>query len=423
MQPVSLQSMPNSYRINAIGHDRSFGRRRMSEEEYSKYNDPEFQQMSALRARKDLINSQDRFERAYENSSAIANLSNRELRDISNAYAAKDRKYSEGTYKAALLGIPALDVFSRTIMKSGTMSQKGAFAAKAAGGWLGVFGLGAAYSVAVNKIMSVSPVARDFNDKHPIISTILNIAGIWGVLAGAQKLAGQVKTVIPKILPKSGSFSAEHIGNVAKGIGAKLDKSSLNTKVVSPAMTKLMNSAKSNPRAAGLIGSVLYSGAFLWAAATLFKAVTEKAENSKKSDEIYNQLTQAREVNREIVEKVDSGEIISPAAKAANNMAVKIQARMDELRAAARQEASEAEKIKDSEFAKEAATALAAVSAEDEDGVKEISAEQVFPEEISDEPGEVLTAKVAEANSDEIEDKFEDKGRSDDIDEAEESKE
>ena len=243
----------------------------------------------------------------YRRTVEYANLSDQQLFKIAKLDASKDDKYKFNTYAAALVGVPVADTFIRGTLSeapklSGKLKTMGAIGA----GWIGALALAGIYNGVVDKVTAVSPTLRRTEDRHPVITSILRLAGFAALLVGATKGMGKLKTTVAKKFP--GFVKDYH--KMAKSLGDKINNSSFNKKFVSRIKGKAIELANKHPKLAGATLSTLLLAAPFVAAGTLFKAITDKNEKSAKIADTYRKLASARELNRRELDRIHSGVIL-----------------------------------------------------------------------------------------------------------------
>ncbi len=290
MQPINSVNMPSGYRVNPIN------RQDLAFKGEGKARHDEMFNESEIDKRRQLYES---YNRAVE----IANLKDQQLLSIAKADANRDDKYKFGTYAAALVGVPVADTFIRGAFTSGKLSGRLGAMGKTAAGWAGAFALATLYNGLVDKVTAVTPVLKKAEDRHPVMSTFLRLAGFAAVLVGAHKGVHKLATILPKKFPGVSKDIKKYGTKIAK----KIDNSALSTKVLAPLKEKVVAYAQKNPKtASALVSGAALSVPFL-AFGTLFKAVTDKTEKAEKIQDNYNQLVNARNMHRAELDYINSG--------------------------------------------------------------------------------------------------------------------
>lgn len=300
MQPVSFSSLSQEYRVNPIKSNQS----RMSNRQRA-YTE-------------DYASRREMFARAYQQAVNIANMRDEQLLTLAKIDAHRDDKYKKNTYAAALIGVPVVDTFVRgAFAEAPHLSGKLSTMGKAAAGWAGAFALAGLYGGMVNKVSAVSPVVRNFEEKHPVIKSLLTLAGFAAVLIGTTKGINKLSTAAAKKFPEIAESAAKFKTSVANTI----NNSKLNSKIAQPLKAKLIKLAEKYPRTAGVTLSALVWSAPVMAIGTVFKAFTDKAEKAEQTKDTYKQLIATREMNRRIVDKINNNVQEVQIAKIANALA------------------------------------------------------------------------------------------------------
>lgn len=302
MQPVSFTTVPNDYRVHPVHARRANAERNGN-------HGIDYQQQN-----------KEHLAKAYQDAVAIANLKDEQLLSIAKVDANKNNKYSEKTYKTALLAVPVLDtVLNGAIAKSPKLSSKLGVMGKTAAGWAGAYALAGVYGGMVNKISAVSPVVRNFEEKHPVIKSLMTLAGFAGVLIGSDMAVKKLGEVLPKKFPEIAAGTSK----LKAGIAKTVDKSFFNKKLVRPLKARAMAFAKHNPRLAGVTVATLALSVPFIAMGTLFKAITERAEKAAQVQDTYKQLAAVRNANRQVVDKINQQAVSESIANLANVMCEK----------------------------------------------------------------------------------------------------
>ena len=297
MQPVSLAYNQNEYRVNPIRSNES----RMPRRERA-YVENYGQDGESLG-------------KAYQQAVLIANMKDEQLLSLAKADANKDKKYKLGTYTAALVGVPVVDTFvSGALSEAPKLSGKLGTMGKVAAGWGGAFMLAGLYNGFVDKVSAVSPVVKNFEEKHPVIASLLSLAGFAAVLVGAHKGIGKASEVFVNKFPKI----AESMSNLKSSVADTINNSKFNEKIVQPAKTKIVELAQKYPKTARItIGAAVLSVPFM-VMGTLFKLFTEKYEKAEQVKDTYKKLAEAREINRVVLNKINNGIVDEPIVNLAN---------------------------------------------------------------------------------------------------------
>lgn len=272
-----------------------------------------------LRVALDNVDTRERqMMKAYQDAVAIANLTDKQLLSIAKQDANKDNKHKAKTYATAMLAVPAIDIASKGVFTDAPkLSGKLGSMGKASVGWAGVFALAGLYNGAVEKVTAVSPTLKKFEEKHPAISSLLNLAGFATAIVGAEiglkKLGGTLAKKFPG--------AVADLKNVKATVAEAINSSKINQKVLKPIKDNIVTLAKKYPKVASLSKTALALAAPALAAGVIFKAITDRAEKRDQMDETLSKLAMVRELNRQAVKKINAQVIDEPLALAANKVA------------------------------------------------------------------------------------------------------
>ncbi len=302
MQAISFGQVPSDYRVKQIRR-----------EDYK-----EAQQNRERMMRQ--FDNNENLRRAYMAAVETANLTDKQLLSIAKRDAHKDDKYKMNTYAAALIGVPVVDTLVKGITTDAKLSGKLGSMGKNAAGWAGVFALAGIYNGVVEKITAVSPTMQKLEDKHPVIKSLLSLAGFAAALIGGEKAIAKLSEVLPKKIPGVMADLTKFKASVA----SKINGSELNKSVLKPIKDKVVQWAAKNPRTASIALTSLALSVPFMAMGALFKAFTEKAEKSEQIKDTYNKLAEARKNAQIAVAMVDMGAQTVPIARIANKVSTQI---------------------------------------------------------------------------------------------------
>ena len=218
--------------------------------------------------------AKNRFEQTYNYHTQIANLKNEDLYKIARADASKTDKYKVPTYTAALATIPVVDTLVSGAFTKGPLSTKMAGMGRNALAWGGILALAGLYNGVVEKITEVVPVARKLEENHPIIKSILSIAGFVAVATAGQKglslLTKHAATHMPKLATKMAGWKA--------GLKTRINNSKLATKVYQPIVDGIKSFGVKHPKMANAGIATAALATPILTGGVLFKALTDKSE-------------------------------------------------------------------------------------------------------------------------------------------------
>ena len=290
MQPINSVNMPSGYRVNPINREDLGSRGQENARREAMFSESE-------------IDKRRQLYESYNRAVEVANLKDQQLLSIAKADASRDDKYKFGTYAAALVGVPVADTFLRGAFTDAKLAGRLGAMGKTAAGWAGAFALAALYNGLVDKVTAVTPVLKKVEDRHPVMSTILRLAGFAAVLVGAHKGVSKLAAVLPKKFPGV----KKDILKYGRKLANKINNSGLNKKVLGPLKEKIVAYAQKNPKTANSLATGAALSVPLLAFGTLFKAVTDKTEKSEKVRDNYNQLVAARDMSRAKLDYINSG--------------------------------------------------------------------------------------------------------------------
>ncbi len=300
MQAISFGQVPSEYRVKPIRR-----------EDYKET------QQNRERMMRNFENNEN-LRRAYMAAVETANLTDKQLLSIAKADAHKDDKYKMNTYAAALIGVPVADTLIKGVTTDAPkLSGKLGSMGKNALGWAGVFALSGIYNGVVEKITAVSPTMQKLEEKHPVIKSLLSLAGFAAVLIGGQKGLDKLAKVLPEKLPGV----AKDLSKMKTKVAEYINKSKLSTDLYRPLKDKAIELATKHPRTASVALSALALSVPFMALGALFKAFTDKAEKSEQIKDTYNKLAEVRDKNRLAVKMVDMGAQTEPVARMSNSYA------------------------------------------------------------------------------------------------------
>jgi len=297
MQAISFGQTPSEYRVKPIRRE-----------------DYKAAQQNRERMMRNFENNEN-LRRAYMAAVETANLTDKQLLSIAKADAHKDDKYKMNTYAAALIGVPVADTLIKGLTTDAPkLSGKLGSMGKTAAGWAGVFALAGIYNGVVEKITAVSPTMQKLEEKHPVIKSLLSLAGFAAVLIGGEKGLAKLAKILPEKLPGV----AKDLSKMKTNIAEYLNKSKLSTDLYRPMKDKAIELATKHPRTASIALSALALSVPFMALGALFKAFSEKAEKAEQIKDTYNKLAEVRDKNRLAVMMVDMGAQTEPVARIAN---------------------------------------------------------------------------------------------------------
>ncbi len=195
-----------------------------------------------------------------KNNSSINKLTDEEIKFYSALEPNKRFvNVSKNVYKA-LLVIPLVDVVASTVTKNGTLASKVLKGSKTAAVWAAAFAAGTLISGIKSAVNSKSEFFDNVNMNHPVASTVVDIAAMYGAFAGILTSASAIKN---KITSKFPAFTERLSSSVKNPVKNLLNKSLINKKIVLPSekyLKKHVDLLKTNKLFASLVVPVLFTG-------------------------------------------------------------------------------------------------------------------------------------------------------------------
>lgn len=160
----------------------------------------------------------------------FVNLNDQQLYQMAEWQTAVTSNKKSSQTNALIWAIPVVDSFSRAAFKEGSFGVKTGTFAKSMAGWAGVFALANVFNKVFDKTQHKFPKIKEFKEKHPILSTVVEWGSFWAVMSCAYKgiVAGCSK--IAKKYPQK----AENFAKFKNNMVNKLDNSFLNSKIYTP---------------------------------------------------------------------------------------------------------------------------------------------------------------------------------------------
>lgn len=158
-------------------------------------------------------------------------LSDEQIKMI--AFAEPKRRLSnvqKNSIYTLMVGLPIVDSFLNGAMTQGSFAKKSVKFLSHQYRWLGVFAVGSALFGAKRFVNSKSQALDNFNKKHPILSTGIDFAALYGALIGATSVAFSLSNAVNSKFPKLTSFVRE---NISGKFSKVLDNTKFNKKFVS----------------------------------------------------------------------------------------------------------------------------------------------------------------------------------------------
>ena len=127
------------------------------------------------------------------------NLNDQQLYQMAEYQTALGADNSKLANNSLLYGIPLIDSFTRAAMNPGTMDSKAMTFTNRMLGWVGFFALASIYNNAIDSVKETFPAVKKFDKDHPVLSTVLNVMGLWVGIDYAYK---GIKKLNSKLIEK-----------------------------------------------------------------------------------------------------------------------------------------------------------------------------------------------------------------------------
>jgi len=221
------------------------------------------------------------------------NLNDQQLYQMAEYQTALSADRSRLKNNSVMYGIPLLDSFTRASMDGGTMASKAVTFTNRMLGWAGFFGLASIYNNAVDSLKETFPAVKQFDNEHPLVSTVFNVMGLWVALDYAYKgirYAGQhLSQKYPEKLEMLKSFKQNMLG--------KIDNSWVDSKVYKPVSSGIRYMENHFPEITkGLkavvpwTAPVIVAGAFTKSLCTISKMKNTTNENFERLKQMQEQV-------------------------------------------------------------------------------------------------------------------------------------
>lgn len=189
--------------------------------------------LRSFKAADNFDNFPDSFDDNETNKVRINKFSNEDIYALSTY--APDKKMSKvaaNSLKTIFVTIPVIDTVVAAAIKNGGLSSKLKAGAGNALRWGSVFAAGFAVMGTKSAINSKLKPLDDFDNKHPVLATIIDFSAIytaWDLLnKGTQTAVSSVKELLP-------NFTQKLNKNVYNPVKEFLNNSLLNKKIILPA--------------------------------------------------------------------------------------------------------------------------------------------------------------------------------------------
>lgn len=225
----------------------------------------------------------------------FVNLNDQQLYQMAQYQTAMDSKKSNPNSNAVLLSVPVVDSFARAAFTPGGSGAKSATFAKSMLGWCGVFALIGIYNSAFNALKNNVPAVKRFDQKHPVVSSALNLVGFWFALDYGFKGYKKLTDMAIKKFPEKYEMLVKQKDNLVK----KIDSSWVDKKLYQPLCKGFMKLEENCPKVAKGIKYALPLAAPVIALVATAKAISYMSDRADKTERNYQELKYVQDTMRE----------------------------------------------------------------------------------------------------------------------------
>jgi len=158
------------------------------------------------------------------------NLNDQQLYQMAEYQTAISADNSQFGNNSILYGIPLLDSFTKAATCEGTMGAKAATFAGRMGRWVGFFALASVYNNALDSVKERFPAIKKFDKEHPVMSSVLNVMGLWVGVDYAYKGIKKLGAIFAEKYPKQ----MEMINVKKQNMFSKLDNNWMSNNIYNP---------------------------------------------------------------------------------------------------------------------------------------------------------------------------------------------
>lgn len=240
-----------------------------------------------------------------QKASAFVNMKDSQLKDLAyiSATQGDDHKKRKRSIAATFYAIPVLDTVANGILptkitkeggisriKNAALSERMGSAKKTAGGWAMILGTIGVYNAIKKAAVSDSKGYKKFNDNHPVLSFITDVAFILGGMSLATRGLGKVMNTS---IVKNSKF-LENLHGQKEVFKAYIDNSKMNKKImpiITDAASKL---AKEAPITANITKGAIAGSALIAFTVGLIKMIRHSNKENQKIEQNYIALKDAQ---------------------------------------------------------------------------------------------------------------------------------
>ena len=181
------------------------------------------------------------------------NLNDQQLYQMAEYQTAISADNSQFGNNSILYGIPLLDSFTKAATCEGTMGAKAATFVGRMGRWVGFFALASVYNNALDSVKEQFPAVKKFDKDHPVMSTVLNVMGLWIGVDYAYKGIKKLGTKIAEKYPKQ----MEMLNVKKQNMFSKLDNAWMSNNIYNPVSKGVKYLEKHYPEATKGLKSIV----------------------------------------------------------------------------------------------------------------------------------------------------------------------
>ena len=223
------------------------------------------------------------------------NLNDQQLYQMAEYQTALGADNSKLANNSILYGVPLLDSFTRAAMNPNTMGSKAMTFAGRMLGWVGFFALASVYNNALDSVKEHFPAVKQFDKDHPVMSTALNVMGLWIGIDYAYKGLKKLGAMAVKKYPEK----FEQLKAQKENFFGKLDNPWLEKNLYKPVSKGVKYLEQHFPEATKGLKSVLPWLAPVLVAGAFTKSLCMLNDMKNNTQANFNHLKQIQEQFKE----------------------------------------------------------------------------------------------------------------------------
>lgn len=240
-----------------------------------------------------------------QNASAFVNMKDSQLKDLAyiSTTQSDDHKRRRRSIAATFYAIPVISTIASGILptemtkegklfriKNAALSERMSSAGKTAGGWAMILGTIGIYNAVKRAAISDSKGYKKFNDNHPMLSFMTDVAFILGGMSLATRGLGKVMNTSAV---KNSKF-LENLHGQKEVFKAFLDNSKMNQKImpiITDAASKL---SKEAPITAAITKGAIAGSTLIAFTVGIIKMIRHSNKQNQKTEQNYTALKDAQ---------------------------------------------------------------------------------------------------------------------------------